>query len=185
MTIKSLRLQDGRMAVFLRRYTSRLFQQASVARVLLPLASSSAMTTPPKNNKSFSSSPTHSRDRQATTSSSFDSSAPHSRLSLISRHLQHPGTLQLNTPYSTERQSVPEKDFDAPPAPEQKQESPDLPAKMSNQETHPTVLIPGPIEYDDEVLKSMSHFRSVIPEHSLASPGLTMTLVNPMSACPS
>lgn len=30
---------------------------------------------------------------------------------------------------------------------------------MSNQEPHATLLIPGPIEFDDEVLKTMSHFR--------------------------
>lgn len=30
--------------------------------------------------------------------------------------------------------------------------------KMSNQQDHPTLLIPGPIEFDDEVLASMSHF---------------------------
>ena len=30
--------------------------------------------------------------------------------------------------------------------------------KMSNQAPHPALLIPGPIEFDDEVLKSMSHY---------------------------
>ena len=32
---------------------------------------------------------------------------------------------------------------------------------MSAQPAHPTLLIPGPIEFDDEVLKSMSHYRYV------------------------
>lgn len=32
-------------------------------------------------------------------------------------------------------------------------------AKMSSQPDHPTLLIPGPIEFDDAVLQSMSHYR--------------------------
>ena len=32
---------------------------------------------------------------------------------------------------------------------------------MSSQPAHPTLLIPGPIEFDDAVLQSMSHFRWV------------------------
>lgn len=32
---------------------------------------------------------------------------------------------------------------------------------MSNQPSHPALLIPGPIEFDDAVLQSMSHYRSV------------------------
>ena len=35
------------------------------------------------------------------------------------------------------------------------------PPSMSTQAPHPAVMIPGPIEYDDDVLKSMSHFRCV------------------------
>lgn len=31
--------------------------------------------------------------------------------------------------------------------------------KMSSQPDHPTLLIPGPIEFDDAVLQSMSHYR--------------------------
>lgn len=34
--------------------------------------------------------------------------------------------------------------------------------KMSNQPAHPTLLIPGPIEFDDAVLQSMSHYRYVL-----------------------
>lgn len=29
---------------------------------------------------------------------------------------------------------------------------------MSSQPNHPTLLIPGPIEFDDAVLQSMSHY---------------------------
>lgn len=32
-------------------------------------------------------------------------------------------------------------------------------ANMSSQPDHPTLLIPGPIEFDDAVLQSMSHYR--------------------------
>lgn len=32
-------------------------------------------------------------------------------------------------------------------------------SKMSSQPEHPTLLIPGPIEFDDAVLQSMSHYR--------------------------
>jgi len=34
-------------------------------------------------------------------------------------------------------------------------------ATMSSQPEHATLLIPGPIEFDDEVLKSMGHYRYV------------------------
>lgn len=37
------------------------------------------------------------------------------------------------------------------------------PPKMSSQPSHSTLLIPGPIEFDDAVLQSMSHYRSVLP----------------------
>lgn len=74
-----------------------------------------------------------------------DQSAP-SRLGLISRHLHPTPTFELNTPYSIERRSI--LDNNKPPSA----------AKMSSQAQHPAVMIPGPIEYDDEVLKSMAHF---------------------------
>lgn len=32
---------------------------------------------------------------------------------------------------------------------------------MSSQANHPALLIPGPIEFDDAVLQSMSHYRLV------------------------
>ena len=38
---------------------------------------------------------------------------------------------------------------------------------MSSQATHPTLLIPGPIEFDDAVLQSMSHYRYVRPWNSI------------------
>lgn len=85
---------------------------------------------------------------------------PHARLSLISRHLENRPLLEINTPFSTERQSTGQDDIDYTPLkrdlpkPEQKER------KMSNQAEHPTVLIPGPIEFADAVLESMSHSRS-------------------------
>ncbi|OIW27509.1 PLP-dependent transferase [Coniochaeta ligniaria NRRL 30616] len=74
-------------------------------------------------------------------------SNPSSRLSLISRHLvdQQP----LNTPYTTER--LPNT-IDTSLLPKTTSR------KMSSQPEHPTLLIPGPIEFDDAVLHSMSHY---------------------------
>src|SRR3569833_303136 len=40
------------------------------------------------------------------------------------------------------------------------------PATMSSHPEHPTLLIPGPIEFDDAVLQSMSHYRWVIGQPS-------------------
>lgn len=34
---------------------------------------------------------------------------------------------------------------------------------MSNQAEHPALMIPGPIEFDDAVLQSMSHYRFANP----------------------
>ena len=79
--------------------------------------------------------------------------------------------LELNTPFSTERSARPEdghgnvRRAQKPPAQEKKIEQQvkeavsEPPKKMSNQPKHPALLIPGPIEFDDEVLNSMSHFR--------------------------
>ncbi|KAM0715657.1 hypothetical protein Q7P37_009155 [Cladosporium fusiforme] len=102
--------------------------------------------------------------------------APRERLSLISRHLNTNAHVPLNTPFSIERNSSPNDDLEhskpkkpqsrqfgtqtTPPpeeeAVQEKEEEP--PVTMSAQPEHPTVLIPGPIEYDDEVLKAMSHY---------------------------
>jgi alanine-glyoxylate transaminase / serine-glyoxylate transaminase / serine-pyruvate transaminase len=89
------------------------------------------------------------------------------RLSLISRHLQNRPSLEINTPYSTERISQPIDDLPytplvRPPPEVAKPVKPKIQvAKMSSQPEHPTLLIPGPIEFDDAVLQSMSHYRYV------------------------
>ncbi|KAM0711611.1 hypothetical protein Q7P35_000978 [Cladosporium inversicolor] len=105
--------------------------------------------------------------------------APKDRLGLISRHL-NTTHVPLNTPFSHERNSSPNDDLEQSPIKKQQQsrqfgtqttppspppppkEEPiqekEEPVKMSSQPPHPTVLIPGPIEYDDEVLKSMGHY---------------------------
>ena len=85
-------------------------------------------------------------------------SVPQNRLSLISRHIDPRSQPELNTPYSTERRSVlndlekKENDYTHKPKHE-------TPQKMSNQAPHPALLIPGPIEFDDQVLQAMSHYR--------------------------
>ena len=72
------------------------------------------------------------------------------RLSLISRHLapEYP----INTPYTVER--LPST-IDTSLLPKTQKRT------MSSQPAHPTLLIPGPIEFDDAVLQSMSHYRLV------------------------
>ena len=92
--------------------------------------------------------------------------------------------MPLNTPFSHERDSSPSDDIDWKPIERTKpdvQQKRDFStqtvslqeegkrdqtvaddqnksAKMSSQAPHPALLIPGPIEFDDEVLKSMSHY---------------------------
>ncbi|BDD55082.1 hypothetical protein MPDQ_006855 [Monascus purpureus] len=86
------------------------------------------------------------------------------RLSLISRHFNEKLPLpQLNTPFSSERNTLPPDDIDVqvykPSSPSVLlQSSKQTPATMSSQTPHSTLLIPGPIEFDDAVLQSMSHY---------------------------
>jgi alanine-glyoxylate transaminase/serine-glyoxylate transaminase/serine-pyruvate transaminase len=86
-------------------------------------------------------------------------SSPTNRLSLISRHLV--GREPLNTPYTTERlpDTVDTTLLSQTPV----RRSSTVSTIMSSQPEHPTLLIPGPIEFDDAVLQSMSHFRFVSP----------------------
>ncbi|KAF2677284.1 PLP-dependent transferase [Lentithecium fluviatile CBS 122367] len=91
-----------------------------------------------------------------------------SRLDLFSRHLApKPPFLELNTPFSTERSARLVDDqgnIIKPRSPPEPKATPktaieaEPPAKMSNQAPHPALLIPGPIEFDDAVLQSMSHY---------------------------
>jgi hypothetical protein len=99
-------------------------------------------------------------------------SSPRARLSLIARHLENRPLLEINTPFSTERQSGPQdellytplireipadiQDFRSTlPSSNQKER----PSTMTSQPEHPTLRIPGPIEFDDEVLQAMGHYR--------------------------
>lgn len=45
---------------------------------------------------------------------------------------------------------------------------------MSNQQEHPALLIPGPIELDDTVLQSMSHFGFAMLWFNVILDGLTL-----------
>jgi len=108
---------------------------------------------------------------------------PRERLSLISRHLNSDANVPLRTPFSVERESRPNDDILWEPierkTPEYQQKQSfstqtvslqeegkrdktivdDIKsAKMSSQPSHPALLIPGPIEFDDDVLASMSHY---------------------------
>ncbi|KAH9844830.1 Alanine--glyoxylate aminotransferase 1 [Teratosphaeria destructans] len=105
---------------------------------------------------------------------------PKDRLSLISRHFNSHSehNVPLNTPFSIERESSKDHEW-ASQLREQRREFgtqtvslqeegkrdktivDDLEQKranMSSQVPHPALLIPGPIEFDDEVLKAMSHY---------------------------
>ncbi|KAF1970455.1 PLP-dependent transferase [Bimuria novae-zelandiae CBS 107.79] len=92
-------------------------------------------------------------------------SRPTSRLNLFSGHLDSKPFLELNTPFSTERSAHFEDDQgniikeQIPPEPEKViEKEKQVPKKMSSQPPHPALLIPGPIEFDDAVLQSMSHY---------------------------
>lgn len=80
------------------------------------------------------------------------SNNPASRLAIISQHLagQPQASPGLSSYQSRSLSSSPR-------------------SKMSSQPSHPTLLIPGPIEFDDAVLQSMSHYRSapILPTESL------------------
>ncbi|KAF2740608.1 PLP-dependent transferase [Polyplosphaeria fusca] len=81
--------------------------------------------------------------------------------------------LELNTPFSTERSATLEdeegklirsqKEVQVEDTDDQAQEAiakeeDKVDVKMSNQAPHPALMIPGPIEFDDQVLQSMSHY---------------------------
>lgn len=97
---------------------------------------------------------------------------------MIARHLDPRPQLSINTPYTTERSAPIET-----PIPSQtrrytstsSQTSETKESKMSNQPNHPALLIPGPIEFDDAVLQSMSHYRYV-QDLILESSGLRVCL---------
>lgn len=68
-------------------------------------------------------------------SSSFSTTSS-DRISLVSQHLN---STQTNpNPIQTQSRAL---------------------SNMSSQPEHPALLIPGPIEFDDAVLQSMSHYR--------------------------
>lgn len=109
------------------------------------------------------------------------------RLSLISRHLGQRPVLELNTPFSTERHASQAEDVEyipfspppPPPPPPPNRVHPEGAAvlKMSIQGSHPTLLIPGPVEFDDEVLRSMSHYRWVDNKRPLVAISMAGDLI--------
>lgn len=92
-----------------------------------------------------------------------------SRLDLFSKHLVSKPLPELNTPFSTGRtehledaqgnpiqRNKPQEIKKVEPEPPKKEERPKM---SSNQAPHPALMIPGPIEFDDAVLQSMSYYR--------------------------
>ena len=77
------------------------------------------------------------------------------RLSLISRHFRPSApAVEINTPFSLDRRIASSlgPTVAVPAA---------TTSTMSKQADHPTLLVPGPIEFDDAVLQAMSHYRCV------------------------
>ncbi|KAI1447488.1 alanine--glyoxylate aminotransferase [Annulohypoxylon stygium] len=94
------------------------------------------------------------------------SSNPAARVSIISRHLiggtQSPAHSTISNNISIS--STQSRNFSSSPI------------KMSSQPEHPTLLIPGPIEFDDAVLQSMSHY-----SESHVGPGFVATFGEALS----
>ena len=82
---------------------------------------------------------------------------------MISRHLSSTPIPPLYTPYSSERSSSPQDDLPYTPLIRKHTISTsnmgsDTNGKLPSQAPHNTLLIPGPIEFDTEVLNAMSHY---------------------------
>ncbi|KAI1210394.1 alanine--glyoxylate aminotransferase [Annulohypoxylon truncatum] len=94
------------------------------------------------------------------------SSNPAARVSIISRHLSGGAQSPANSSFSSNISisSTQTRDFSSSPT------------KMSSQPEHPTLLIPGPIEFDDAVLQSMSHY-----SESHVGPGFVATFGEALS----
>jgi hypothetical protein len=109
--------------------------------------------------------PAANQGRTLTLASRSGRGSANARLSLISRHFDQRLPLpELHTPFSSERQSLEPDDVEYKPIdrPLPAIAEPDLSTQqrsiMSSQAAHNTLLIPGPIEFDDAVLQSMSHY---------------------------
>ncbi|KAI1135251.1 alanine--glyoxylate aminotransferase [Hypoxylon sp. FL0543] len=94
------------------------------------------------------------------------SSNPAARLSIISRHLLASAQSPANPSFPSNI-SVPST---------QGRSFSSSPVNMSSQPEHPTLLIPGPIEFDDAVLQSMSHY-----SESHVGPGFVATFGEALS----
>ncbi|KAI1766629.1 alanine--glyoxylate aminotransferase [Hypoxylon sp. FL1150] len=93
-------------------------------------------------------------------------SNPAARLSSISKHLLGaPSSASRSFPSSTSVSLAQNRNFSSSPS-----------ANMSSQPEHPTLLIPGPIEFDDAVLQSMSHY-----SESHVGPGFVATFGETLS----
>ncbi|KAJ4142677.1 hypothetical protein NW754_010118 [Fusarium falciforme] len=86
------------------------------------------------------------------------------RISLVSRHLSSPSSYNA----ASAAQSVPSST--------QNRRLSTSTATMSSQPPHATLLIPGPIEFDDAVLQSMSHY-----SESHVGPGFVNTFGETLS----
>jgi alanine-glyoxylate transaminase/serine-glyoxylate transaminase/serine-pyruvate transaminase len=78
--------------------------------------------------------------------------APRERLTAISSHLDYRPSISFSSSIGSTPSTT--RAFASAPAVFAEGKP-----KMSTQPEHPTLLIPGPIEFDDAVLQSMSHYR--------------------------
>ncbi|KAK4190151.1 alanine--glyoxylate aminotransferase 1 [Podospora australis] len=98
---------------------------------------------------------------------------PAGRLSLISRHLAP--VYPINTPYTVER--IPDT-IDTSLLPKNQTRTLSTTTIKMSQPPHATLLIPGPIEFDDAVLQSMSHFsESHVSPSFVATFGETLSML--------
>ncbi|TID13627.1 alanine--glyoxylate aminotransferase 1-like [Venturia nashicola] len=81
-------------------------------------------------------------------------STPPARLHLLQQHLASPSCLIPHENSSVPTTTPPQ----ARAYSSRTSTAEELSSKMSNQEPHPALLIPGPIEFDDAVLQAMSHY---------------------------
>ncbi|KAI5863359.1 alanine--glyoxylate aminotransferase [Durotheca rogersii] len=101
---------------------------------------------------------------------STSTSSPAARASIISRHLL--GGVQSSAHSTLSSNTLPIQSR----AISSTSPSTSPSANMSSQPEHPTLLIPGPIEFDDAVLQSMSHF-----SESHVGPGFVATFGEALS----
>jgi outer membrane biosynthesis protein TonB len=87
----------------------------------------------------------------------------------VRKEVRQVQTLAPEPPKTQPPQAKPSQPPQPQPPRTEPPKNPEPPKKMSNQAAHPALLIPGPIEFDDAVLSSMSHYRYVLANQLIPS----------------